>query len=313
MILSIRLPKKGVSMFRKKIPAMIVLVCLVFASACNLPGQGPAAAGTPPVENLPIETQVALMVASTLTSQANLAGGMTATQEALATNTPEFTPTPTLSPTQTSTLTPSVPMVTVSVNTNCRSGPSTVYDILGVMMVGHQAQVVGRSTLSDTMIIQLPSNLNVTCWLWAGNATVSGDTSGLPVFPIPATPTPKFSPTPQVSFSVAYASTDFCLGLYRVKFKITNTGILTWESDQVSVTDQATSVTKTITYDNFPYYSASCDTGADLNLEKGEVGYTTSDGFVVNPAGHAMAALIQVCSQDGMVGTCLQKSITFTP
>ena len=300
-------------MFRKKIPALIVLVCLVFVSACSLPGQQPAAAGTPPVGNIPIETQVAVMVQATLTAQANLANAMTATQAALATNTPEFTPTPTLTPTQTYTLTPSVPMVTVSVNTNCRSGPNTAYDILGVMKVGEKAQVVGRSTLSDTMIIQLPSNQNITCWLWAGNATVTGETSGLPVFPIPATPTTQFSPTQQIAFSVVYASTDFCAGLYRVKFKITNTGVLTWESDQVSVTDQATSVTKTITYDNFPYYSASCDAGADLNLEKGEVGYTTSDGFAVNPAGHAMAALIQVCSQDGMVGTCLQKSITFTP
>jgi hypothetical protein len=300
-------------MFRKKLPVMIILACLVFTSACNLPGVQPAAAGTPPVENLPIETQVALMVEATLAAQTVLADASTATQAAQATNTPAFTPTPTLSPTQTYTPTSSVPMVTVSVNTNCRSGPNTSYGILGVMTVGQQAEVVGRSTLSDTMIIRLPSDLNVTCWLWAGNATVTGDTSGLPVVPIPATPTAKFSPTPQVSFSVVYASTDFCAGLYRVKFKITNTGILTWESDQVSVTDQATSVTKTITYDNFPYYSSTCDTGVDLNLEKGEVGYTTSDGFAVNPAGHAMAALIQVCSQDGMVGTCLQKSITFTP
>ena len=300
-------------MFRKKFPVMIILACLVFVSACSLPGGQPAAAGTPPVANLPIETQVALMVEATLTAQANLDNAMTATRAAQATDTPAFTPTPTLSPTQTFTLTPSVPMVTVSVNTNCRTGPTTAYAILGVLKVGEQAQVVGRSTLSDTMIIRLPSNLNVTCWLWAGDATVTGDTSGLPVVPIPATPTPKFSPTPSISFDVVYDSTDFCAGLYRVKFKITNNGDITWESNQVSVTDQTTSVTKVSTYDNFPFYTSTCDTGADLNLEKGEVGYISSDGFAVNPAGHAMAALIQICSQNGMVGTCLQKSITFTP
>jgi hypothetical protein len=300
-------------MFRKKIPAMLVLAGLVFASACSLPGQQPAAGGTVPVQNLPIETQVAVMVAGTLTAQADLAEAQTATQAALATNTPTFTPTLTLTPTPTYTLTPSTPMVTVSVNTNCRTGPTTAYDILGVMLVGQQAVVVGRSTLSDTMVIQLPSNRNIVCWLWAGNATVTGDISKLPVFTIPATPTPKFSPTLTISFAVTYASTDLCAGLYRVKFKITNDGDITWESNQVTVTDQTTSVTKTATYDNFPFYTSTCDTGADYNLEKGEVGFTTSDGFAVNPLGHPMAALIQICSQDGMVGTCLQKSITFTP
>jgi uncharacterized protein YgiM (DUF1202 family) len=313
MKLSIDVPKKGVSMFKKKFPTMFVLVALVLASACSQLGGQPAANGTDQGSTLSIETQVAVMVASTLTAQADQAGGAAATRSALATSTPEFTFTPSLTPSETYTLTPAFPMVTVSVNINCRTGPTTAYDLLGVLQVGEQAEVVGRSSLSDSIIIRLPSNTAITCWLWTKYATLSGDISGLPLIPIPPTPTPRFTATPPVTFNVSYVSTDFCAGSYRIKFKITNTGSLTLESDKVTVTDQNTSVTKTTTQDNFPYYSSACATAADLNLEAGEVGYTTSDGFADDPAGHAMSATLRVCSQNGMAGTCQEKTLTFTP
>jgi len=299
-------------MSRKKFLTMSVLVALVFASACSQLGGQPAANGTNSGSNLPIETQVAVMVASTLTAQADQAGAETATRSALSTSTPEFTFTPSLTPTDTYTLTPPFPMVTVSVNINCRTGPTTAYDLLGILQVGEQAEVVGRSSLSDTIIIRLPSNTAITCWLWTKYATLSGDISTLPLIPIPPTPTPRFSATPPVTFNVSYVSTDFCAGSYRIKFRITNTGSLTLESDQVTVTDQNTSVTKTTTQDNFPYYSSACATGADQNLEKGEVGYTTSAGFADDPTGHAMSATLRICSQNGMAGTCQEKTLTFT-
>jgi hypothetical protein len=320
MILSIHTPKKGATMFRKKLPAMIVLASLIIISACNLPGGQPAAGGTDQETAVPLETQVAEALASTAAAQAAIANAVAATQTALAANVPEATLTqPPAATQQEFTPTSSVPMVTVSVDTNCRSGPNTAYDLLGVMKVGEKAEVVGRSTLSDTMIIKLPSNPSITCWLWAQNATVEGDTSGLPVVPVPPTPTPKFTATPvftatpQFSFDLDYVSTDWCIGLYRIKFRITNTGGLTWESNRVTVTDQDTIITKKVTWDNFPYYSSTCATGADQNLEAGETGYTTSDGFVIDPAGHAMAATIRVCSQDGLAGTCLEQTITFSP
>lgn len=289
-------------MLKSKFLGTAILVILLVLPACNLPVATGEVSEPGQEPTIPVETQAAVLV-STLYAQTALAN----TQAAVITDTPEFTFTPSQSPTATFTLTPSKPMVSVSVATNCRSGPTTAYELLGVLQVGETAEVIGRSVLTDTMIIRLPSNPAITCWLWAKNASVAGDTSGLPIIPIPATATPV------ASFEVVYSSTQYCLGLYRHKFQITNNGSITWESDRITVTDQNISITTTATWDEFPYYSAGCAKSADLNLEGGEVGFTTSDGFAINPSGHDIVASILVCSQNGLAGTCLEKTITFTP
>jgi len=198
-------------------------------------------------------------------------------------------------------------MVSVSVNTYCRSGPGPTYDILGIVNVGQNAQVVGRNASSDTWVIKLPSNPAITCWLWGQYATVVGNTAGLPVI------TPPPTPTPAASFNVVYSSKEVCGAVYRIKFQITNNGSVTWESNRVIATDQVTAETKSIDQNNFPNYSGCAVASADLNLEAGEVGITTSSVFSANPAGHNFTATIRVCSLDGMAGTCLEKTITFTP
>jgi hypothetical protein len=207
-------------------------------------------------------------------------------------------------------------MVSVSVNTYCRSGPGPVYDILGIVNVGQNAVVVGRNASSDTWVIKLPSNPAITCWLWGQNATVVGNTAGLPVITPPPTPTPAVTLTPAASFNVVYSSIEDCGGAsYGIKFKITNNGSVTWESNRVIATDQATAVTVAIDRNTFPLVNdiGCAPVSADLNLEAGEVGFTSTNTFGTNPAGHPFTATIRVCSLDGMAGTCLEKTITFTP
>ncbi len=309
-------------MFWKKFMAIIASVFLVFASACNLPGGPAVVSGTNQDPTAVIQTRAAEIVASTAAAQTALANAVASTLAAMATNTPEsiftpsltltpsLTPTPSFTPTMTFTLTPEVPMVSVSVQTNCRSGPGTAYDVLGYFNVGQTAQVVGRSVYNDYWIIKLPSSPAITCWLWGQYAAVVGNTAGLPAINPPPTPTPA------VSFNVVYSSVEDCGGgVYGIKFQITNDGIVTWESNRVIATDQATSETHTINRNNFPNYNdAGCAlVSADLNLEAGEVGHTSTANFSANPAGHSMTATIRVCSLDGMAGTCLEKTITFTP
>jgi uncharacterized protein YraI len=131
----------------------------------------------------------------------------TATTEPSATLVPTDVPViPSVTPPPTSV--PSIPMVSVSINTNCRSGPSRFYDLLGGLRVGETARVVGKSPATSYWIIEMPRGTGV-CWLWDGYATVTGDTSSLPVVETPpAPPAPKLGVS---SDTACYAgpSTDF--------------------------------------------------------------------------------------------------------
>lgn len=155
----------------------------VVLSACNLPvGQD----GTSETENL----------ALTITAQALILqpNGVDANQGQqpevpAASATPEFTATPGAS------ATPSVPQVTVTIDTNCRTGPGTAYDIIGALLVGQVGTVVGKNSSTGYWII---NNLGRTgtCWLYPQYATVTGNTANLQEYSIPPTPTPSKTPTP---------------------------------------------------------------------------------------------------------------------
>ncbi len=83
------------------------------------------------------------------------------------------------------TITPCVPMVSVTTNTNCRLGPGEPYPYLGALVVGEEAQVVGQSSVPNFMIIDNPDNPGEQCWLWDMYAQVSCDISMLPVMEPP--------------------------------------------------------------------------------------------------------------------------------
>ena len=82
-------------------------------------------------------------------------------------------------------------MVGVSTNTNCRTGPGTIYDIVGALLVGEEAEVVGKGDWGNYWIIKNPDGAG-ECWLWSNYATVVGPTDGLTVYTPPPTPTPAF-------------------------------------------------------------------------------------------------------------------------
>lgn len=153
-------------------PSLFValLAVTMLLSACGFPGLA-----TP-------TSDVNLSVAQTLNAIASLA----ASAFPEATDTPEA---PTSTPTITPTATSSIPMVQVSNGTNCRFGPGTVYDLLGVLQVGETTEVTARSSVPNYWIVNNPDRAG-ECWLWAQYATVSGDTSSLPLRTPPPTPTP---------------------------------------------------------------------------------------------------------------------------
>jgi len=164
----------------KKILAVgCILVLGMFA--CNLPSQTP---GTPTPESDIAATATVFVL--TVTAQ---------NSQPVATQLPSSTTFPTDTPTITPTFTPTVPMVKVSVDTNCRAGPGVVYDRVGGLLAGEEAVVVGKFSASNYWIVNNPDSSG-TCWLWGQYANVSGNTAGLPEYTAPPTPTPTNTPTP---------------------------------------------------------------------------------------------------------------------
>jgi hypothetical protein len=97
-------------------------------------------------------------------------------------------PSDTPEPTATATLGP--PMLHVSLDTNCRSGPGDVYDYLGAILVGEEARVTGKLADESFWYIENPDASPPYCWVWGMYATIVGDKSGIPILTPPPTPTP---------------------------------------------------------------------------------------------------------------------------
>lgn len=259
------------------------------------------------------QTQTAGSITSAFAMQTGVARGVAYTLTAMVTETPVFTFTPVLtptfspSPTETLTPTPNYPRVTLGADSNCRSGPGLAYEILGLVKAGQTAEIVGQDVGQGYWIIRLPSNPVVLCWIWRASATVTGNAGGAPIF------TPQPTPTETIDFLLTYDSLNLCSGNYALKFKIVNDSRVTWESDQVNVTDQTTNVTTTINRNNFTDYEGCNLVANDSNLAPGETGFTLSNSYPYNPAGHSFKATLQLCSTDGQVGTCAVNTITFIP
>jgi uncharacterized protein YgiM (DUF1202 family) len=79
--------------------------------------------------------------------------------------------------------------VNITADTNCRTGPSSDYDLVLTMPAGSKSTAVGKYTPANYWIVNNPAG--GTCWLWGNNVQVTGDTNALPEFPVPAAPTAK--------------------------------------------------------------------------------------------------------------------------
>ncbi len=209
----------------------------------------------------------------------------------------------------------SAPIVHVTTETNCRSGPDKQYDRLGVLLVGETAEVVGKRTIANYWVIQNP-DASGTCWLWGMYATVEGNTDLLPEMTPPPTPTP-LPPTDTVP---PYA--DFTLTFLNVCnpttdpfaiFRVTNTGTMTLHSAQASIVDTTAS---TMMYgpgtSDTPFRNTDhCDDWVLVSsVDPGNTLYMRY-GLHNEVAGHNVQATIKLCSQDGLLGSCVTRVVNF--
>jgi len=141
-------------MNKKNLTRIVILIALTI-TACASPTP-PAVPTTGPD------------LALTITAQAQLLESINQTSLA-----PTSTPEPTFTSAPVFTETPAKVFVTVSANTNCRSGPTVDYEIIGALTIGQQAEVVGKSSTTNYWIINNPNGPG-TCWLWGEHATING-------------------------------------------------------------------------------------------------------------------------------------------
>jgi hypothetical protein len=135
-------------------------VFAITISSCSLPGNQPTVTSSPPPTldipitgvssptSIPIETLIAVVEL----------------------------------PTPTPTSTPSVTLASPREQpVNCRFGPDISYAVIGALVVGRQAEVIGKSMDVTWVYVRNPSDPSTNCWLSAEFITLRGDVESLPV------------------------------------------------------------------------------------------------------------------------------------
>ena len=224
-----------------------------------------------------------------------------------ATEAPTETPLPPESPT------PGVPMVSVSVDTNCRYGPGKTYDQLGFLTVGEQTEVIARDPSGYYWYVSNPDRPGGYCWLWGEYATATGDTATLPIFTPPPSPTPTFTSTPTIGFEVSVREVDTCAPNWHVEFRLVNNGNVMFQSVSVQITDNTTSASANYNDEEFEDWNGCALSTSMQDLDPGDTGYAPSGNLGADPKGHSMSATVMLCTDPGLSGTCISKSLNFTP
>ena len=292
---------------RKTTPILLTVTLLLIVSlACAWTG---VPAPMQDINSLGTAVMETMVSAGTQTAMAVIPVDMVDTPTASPTFTPELptsSPTATLSPTPVFTPTSVVPLISVSVATNCRVGPGKVYDRVGALLVGQVAEVVGRNDLGNYWYIRNPNQSNGFCWLWGEYATLAGNVAALPVF------TPPPTPTPVPDFAAAYNGLETCSGWW-VDIELTNTGGIAFESLSLTVRDTTNDVVVSAYADNFTDLNGCLDSSTRNVLSPGTRRTVSAPAFLYDPRGHELRATITLCSRDGQNGLCLTESIRFTP
>jgi len=140
---------------------MAVIVLNLGLSSCNLPTSQPTetpASAPAPVLDTPTSS------ISSLTP--------IVTETLLSVELPTITP----------TSTPSVFLASAKDQpVNCRFGPGISYAIVGALILGRQAEIIGRNEDSSWWYVRNPSDPSISCWLSAEFIETVGDVQSLPV------------------------------------------------------------------------------------------------------------------------------------
>ena len=275
----------------------LIIGLILTGLACILPGLSIANPNA-------ISTSAAQTVVAQLTSSPITFG--TFTPAPTLTPWPTFTATETPSPIIFPTFTPSYSFVSVSVATNCRSGPGMVYDVLGYFIVGETAQVYGRGTSGSYWYIRNPDDPSGFCWISGKYAALSGNLSGIPIYT--AGPTPTSLP----NISINYAGLDSCQNWW-TEFNLANNTSNTYKSVSITVFDSVTNNSVVKITDGFQNQNGCLVLVTQTTLGPGNSLVVSAQPFGYDPTSHKLRTTIKLCTKKGLSGACTSSSLVFTP
>ncbi len=200
--------------------------------------------------------------------------------------------------------------VSVSTGTNCRTGPGVAYERVGALAVGQTAQVVGQYPAANYWIIQNPDRPGETCWLWGQYATVTGNSSALPVI------TPPVTPTPMANFDVAYQGRVLnCTTTgWWTNMDLENTGDLTFKSMTLTLQNlEGNNTSQILNADRFINNTGCNQSTTQSTLAPGQTVTISSPVLGYDPTGHRLRATITLCSNVRQAGTCVTQTVTLKP
>lgn len=284
----------------KRHPILLSVILLAVAAlACSQ--TAPAA---PPQDPNAVNTSIAQTIAARQTDAAPV-NPPTATFTA-SSAAPTLTLEPTLSATPDFTPTLETPLISVSVDTNCRTGPGQVFERVGILLVGETAEIVGREPKGEYWLIRNPDEGDVEyCWIWGEYATVTGNLLPLLYMSPP--------PTPVLNFNASYARLASCGGTWWVEFKLDNLSTSSFRSISLIVRDADTNTVATMELNGFANRDG-CDTARTVEaLVAGGTLTVSSSAFGYNPSGHNLGAKIKLCTNLDRTGICSEREVNFKP
>ena len=282
---------------KKRFLLLIVFmsILLMISLACTLPFKIVWTGNAE--ENQEKTAQASTAIAQNLTAEApqpsetpdKSGEGESDAEAELPSETPSLTPSPTI----TDTPTPEQVTAYISKNTNCRSGPKDVFELIHIFLGGDKVDLLGKNQEESFWFVQDQAGGNIQCWIWNEYASTEGMTENLPVF------TPPPDPAPILNFILSYNNTT---GGTKVSVKLFNTGNLALQSYSATFIDTVTAETVIVSGNSFR---------SAAKISVGNTGVVPSSAFSASTIGHQMKATLKACSKDGQAGKCVTHAINF--
>ena len=112
--------------------------------------------------------------------------------------------------------TPKGPMASIKAgitedHVNVRSGPSTLYDAIGIIYIGASTPVIGKSIGGDWLLVEYPGVLGGTGWIWALYMDLTP--GEIPIVEMPPSPQPKVTFTIDPTMASQFMTTPIATRL----------------------------------------------------------------------------------------------------